>query len=312
MRRFIHNAGLIICLVAVGLLPSVSWGEMTSRIFFKDGRAPGNYELISRARSEIKAKSLESMREMPINVSAIKKLQFQFDYSPATVDKLNGGADYKEIAALLWKDLRPTFDYFDLPCEGLENLSLMVTALYWAGEYDKITEVDREESRLNNKPLRQTIDLYKLLTIISQRRLLVAEDELKKIEKEQPALLKTAPYVYAQAELQLSEQKALAAQKTIARLIVDYPKDFEWMPPALLLSARTYYALGNLDVASQILEELRLAYPMKHWTALAVELQKLIESRRALLQKEAPAAEPEKEPELKDKGQETEASQPKP
>lgn len=254
---------------------SVAVAGPSATVFFKDSERFEAVELLKRvSKTEIEVRYTSNNLKTILRTADIRLIQFQFEFTPRDVQKLHGEADYKALSPMLWKNLQPIFPYLDLPCDGAEYLPALVNSLYWTGDYEKINEAAIEFLRINNPALQQITSVYRMLSAIDQERYLVAEEQLKKIVEEQPELAKSTVSLYARAKIHAGNKEWSKAQETIARLVIQFPKDFEWMPPALLLSARCYHALKHPDVARNILDEVRLAYPRKYWVDMSDDLRK--------------------------------------
>jgi tetratricopeptide (TPR) repeat protein len=296
-RAFFAGTVLMWCLMLVS-----SMAGPIGTVYLKSSGQFDEAEILSRVdRSKIKVRYTSNNLQATIPIKDIGKIQFRFSFSRVEVINLYAAADYVPLAALLWNNFQPVFPYLDLPYEGSEYLPIMVNALYWAGEYGKLTEASIEFRRIDNKPLQQVVDLYQMLAAIDQKQFLAAEDQLVNLQKDQPELANSSIVLYARAKIQGGNGKWVEAQKTLARLVVTFPKDFEWMPPALLLEAQAYLETGKPEVASQILKEVRLVFPKARWLSMADDLQKRITAVAPQDEGENGAAPPIEQPAEKGK-----------
>ena len=51
-----------------------------------------------------------------------------------------------------------------------------------------------------------------------------------------------------------------------------YPRDREWMAPALYLKAEIYLNTGSMAQAEQVVQELKWSYPDSEWMRKAMAL----------------------------------------
>jgi tetratricopeptide (TPR) repeat protein len=244
-------------------------------VFFKNSDRFETVEILKRvSKTEIEVRYTSNNLKTILRAQDIRVIQFQFEFTPRDIQKLYGDADYKALAPMLWKNLQPIFPYLDLPYDGAEYLPILVNSLYWTGQHEKINEASIEFLRIDNPSLQNITHLYRMLSAIDQERYLAAEAQMKKIAEDQPELAKSAVLLYARAKIHAGNKEWSKAQETLARLVIQYPKDFDWMPPSLLLSARCYFELKHPKVANQILDEVKLAYPRKLWLEMADDLRK--------------------------------------
>lgn len=276
--------------VAVGVLTAPAAAQTAipkARIILTSG-SQMNVEVLERVSpNAIKVRDVDSKSEATLQRNDIRSIRFEFDIQRGAIDLAYGDTDFKAVADRLWKELRPILPYADLPVNGPEYFPMLLNALFWTEQYGRINELYPFILRIQDPPLHQLARLYRLLSLIAQDRLLVANEDLKKLQDEttEPAI--KPAILYAEARLKAARKEWSPAQRTVAQVIVFHPKDFDWMPPALLLSAQTHMELGRLQVASQILAEVREAYPKKHWIAMADALQKQLDTKMDTAEKEA-------------------------
>ena len=71
-----------------------------------------------------------------------------------------------------------------------------------------------------------------------------------------------ALYRSADASVEKEYKKSL---REIVKIVALYPRDREWMAPALYLEAQIYFTTGLIAQAEQVAQELRWSYPDSEW-----------------------------------------------
>ncbi len=78
---------------------------------------------------------------------------------------------------------------------------------------------------------------------------------------------------FVRGRIALAEKKYPVALQHFSNVIVFHSRDPEWMPAATFYEGVVYKRTGYLTAASNIIEELKLAYPGTVWSRRAVELK---------------------------------------
>ena len=174
--------------------------------------------------------------------------------------------------------VKPLLSYSDLPGEIPRYISQTLRLYVRAGLFDDAIQMSYIISKLcRDETLRREAQAYRAAALMEVGRLQTAAMELKGLESITRKDDICAPYYYALGKLQIAQTNWPAAQQTAATLVTARPRDLEWMPAGLYLSAQCYAQAGKLEVAKQVLTEIRTAYPTSRWVALADTLEKQLE-----------------------------------
>ena len=79
---------------------------------------------------------------------------------------------------------------------------------------------------------------------------------------------------FVRGRIAIAEKKYPEALQHFSNVIVFHSRDPEWMPAATFYEGVVYKKTGYLTAASNIVEELKLAYPDTVWSRRAAELKK--------------------------------------
>jgi TolA-binding protein len=77
---------------------------------------------------------------------------------------------------------------------------------------------------------------------------------------------------YVEARMLLLKKEYKNALREVVKIVALYPRDREWMAPALFLEAEIYVKLGAMAQVEQVVQELRWSYPDSEWTNKAMSL----------------------------------------
>ena len=117
----------------------------------------------------------------------------------------------------------------------------------------------------------QNSELETILTLIDGNQLPEASRAFAALRN--PDALAPALAEFVRGRITLAEKKYPEALKHFSNVIVFHSRDPEWMPAATFYEGMVYKKTGYLEAASNIIEELKLAYPDTVWSRRAVELK---------------------------------------
>ena len=83
---------------------------------------------------------------------------------------------------------------------------------------------------------------------------------LRNAERVSPPMLH-----YIEARMHLLRKEYKKSLREIVKIVALYPRDREWMAPALYLEAEIYFTTGLIAQAEQVAQELRWSYPDSEW-----------------------------------------------
>jgi tetratricopeptide (TPR) repeat protein len=219
------------------------------------------------SRDMIRLRDVTGGSEAGIGVRDIKMIEFEFEFDRAEIERQYHQTRFKQTAETLWAALRPCLPYIELPNNASEYLSMMLSAMYWNKQYQELGEATAGIlSFSRNEPLRLEARLMRVLALVAQGRVPAAREDLAKVPADNAHDNIVAMRLFAEASIHVGEDNWDQALQTLARLVAFHGKNFDWMPPALVLLARAYARAGRYEVADQIVSELQMISPRTHWT----------------------------------------------
>lgn len=190
-------------------------------------------------------------------------------------------ADHAGAAEDLHKLLQPRYAYLDLPSDLPRYASQLLRLQTRAGRFEAVLNSSQLIGRFTkDETLRREAQAYRAVAWLETGRPNAADQELKAWTGISAKDELAGPYYYVRASQQLTQSNFPAAHLAAAQIIAFRPRDFEWMPAGLYLSAKCYLADGKLPVAEQIIAEITTAYPQTRWAELATKLTPEIARRR--------------------------------
>lgn len=114
-------------------------------------------------------------------------------------------------------------------------------------------------------------DLKAVLTLIDEGQTAKAASAFAGLNI--PDATSPAMAEFVRGRLALAGKKYPQALQHFSNVIVFHSRDPEWMPAATFYEGVVYKRTGYLTAASNIVEELEMAYPNTVWSARAAELK---------------------------------------
>jgi len=115
-------------------------------------------------------------------------------------------------------------------------------------------------------------ELTRVLTLIDQNKPAEAARAfaaLKTPDAPSPAMAE-----FVRGRLAITKKKYPEALQHFSNVVVFHSRNPKWMPAATFYEGVVYKKTGYLTAASNIVEELKLAYPDTEWSRRAGELKK--------------------------------------
>ena len=256
-----------------------------AKVVLTDGQEL-NVELLGReGNGLVNLREVGKEHEVGLPAKDFKSIEFVVDLEEAKVYDLYNQGDFRTAAEKLKQMLEPMFGYLNLPHNLAEPLSLYLKCLYWDRQYKELAKVSYLMEVIRDPQIQKEAQLFRILGWQALHDMRNAERELGKVgeitrkDKEGGAM-----YFFALSQMYLTQKEWLKAQEAAATVVAFYPRDFEWIGPALCASAEAYGRAGHYKVAKQIIDEVNLAFPNSYWGQTAKELQQSLEQQQ---QKEA-------------------------
>lgn len=254
-------SGLLLLLCAVGASAQTNWPRAT--LTLKNNR-PFKAELLGRKDREwLRIRRLDNPAEIQLPDADVVQIEFDLPLEESGGLAAYAEGKFEEAADRLGPLLEPTLRFMNVSNNLQDEAMSYLHSLYWAGRHTQtLAACDTMLARLDEKsPLGRDTQLYRILSLLAQ-------GQYERVERSFAALpvpgvddAWAAEYWIIKATLEERANQMTALQDTSARLIAFRSRDLEWMPLALVFSARSYLATGEVAVAKQILEEIDLVFP---------------------------------------------------
>lgn len=255
---------LIGCVTAVTL---VAQAEYEVTITFANGSQRTVGELVVQNGKVVLAK--ENL-QVPFN--QLKELNFTFE-EPLTAEEceifIKRGA-YDEMLARVDAFLEPVKNGLSLPGNLDLYIQYKMRASFWLEKYDE-AQASAQMLQSKNSSYASLAGLYEVLMLLEQER---SVDETKaafdKISNPQDISGVMTEYICGRLALAAYEYDE--ALQYFSNVLVYHSRDPEWVPAATFYEGKLYKRTGLLESASNIAEELEVAYPDSYWSGRADEL----------------------------------------
>jgi tetratricopeptide (TPR) repeat protein len=263
------TSGLLVGGAALGLLlalvPAVhaqtNWPKAT--LTLKNNR-PFKAELLGRKDREwLRIRRLDNPAEIQLPDADVVQIEFELPLEESGGMAAYAEGNFSEAADRLGPLLEPTLRFMNVSNNLQDEAMSYLRSLYWAGRHTQtLAACDTMLARLDEKtPLGRDTQLYRILTLLAQGQYERVERAFATLPAPRVDDEWAAEYWIIKATLEERANKMAALQDTSARIIAFRSRDLEWMPLALVFSARSYLATGEVAVARQILEEIDLVFP---------------------------------------------------
>jgi tetratricopeptide (TPR) repeat protein len=207
----------------------------------------------------------------PIATNAVERLNFQFRelspelcaslYSSGRVASLRGRLDQILSSFSGLKTIPSNLDvywYWLLKCE------------YWGGnEAGALRAVDVLQGSRSQQEA-DVAEMYATLIWLDRKNIDRAQQHRNRIRNAELVSLPMSHYIEARMLYLKKEYKK--ALREVVKIVALYPRDREWMAPALFLEAELYMQLGAISQVEQVVQELRWSYPDTEWMNKSMNL----------------------------------------
>lgn len=218
-------------------------------------------------------KVILSKENLSVPFEQIQSANFTFD-EPLTTNEcdvfLKRGA-YGEMVNRLNLFLEPVKQGLTVPGDIDVYVKYKMRACFWAEKFDEAQAM--ANILLSKKsPFSPVAGLYKVLIMMEQEQ---PSDEVRAAfeQIQNPDSISGAIAEYIRGRLAVGERQYEPALKHFANVLVFYGRDPEWVPAATLQEGLVYKKTGYLESASNVAEELKIAYPDSYWGRRADELK---------------------------------------
>jgi tetratricopeptide (TPR) repeat protein len=243
-------------------------------------------ELTGRDGATVLCREPGKTTEIGFSARDIAWVEFEMGPQGRRIEEQLVAQEFKEAAAALTLVLKPLYPYLDLPSDLPKQAAQLMQLLLRTGQYDEAIPTSYLIQRFTkDDDLKRQAQAYRVVAFLELGRLNSAIPELKQlgnVTRKEPNVM--APYFYAQATLQILQTNWAAAHQSAAQIVAFQPRNFEWMPAGLYLSAKCYGGTGKFDVAEQIIAEINTAFPKTKWAELAAKLGDELQQKKRELE----------------------------
>jgi len=200
--------------------------------------------------------------------------RINFDFGPElTLEKCEEmfkAGSFDELSRGLSPILEQTLPFAALPGNLEEFLIFQMKAQFWTGQYSAM-EITAEALKRRRSPAADLGALYNVLVLIEQRRSADADAAFKAIGR--PDEVSAPMALFIRARLAMEDRNFREALRLLARVVVLYSRDPEWVPAATLYEGLSYKRTGHVASAGNVSRELKERYPGGYWSRRAEELK---------------------------------------
>lgn len=244
-----------------------------AEVLFSDRRALKVDMLGPTGNQMMRMVILDSGATLEQPIKSIAKVKFELPFNPEELQKSFTFGNYTNVLQNLESFLPSMYPFLDLDSNVKPLYSVLVRSQYWQEKYaDAITVCNRLTRAFpENSPEQLEFRLLKILCLHSlgqPQETIKPLNEIPKLGIRDPL---SPLFWYAQAQLHASTNNLYDANDYAAKIIAFSPKEMDWMPPALFLTARFYASTNRFDVARQICKELEIVAQDTPWQQRAVD-----------------------------------------
>lgn len=264
-------------LLAVGLLATLfstaRLQAINGKVLFDDNRAMSVDMIGPTGNKMMRMIILDSGATLEHPINKITGVTFELPFDQEELKRNYTFGSYTNVLTVLEPFLPEMYPFLDLQSNVKPLYSMMVRSQYWEKKYADAIAVCNRLTRAfpDDSPAQME---FRLMRILCQHGLGQPKETIKPLN-EFPKLDIRDPlsplYWYSMAQLHASTNNLYEANDYAAKIIAFAPKELDWMPPALFLTARFNASTNQFDVARQICKELELVAQNTPWQQRAVD-----------------------------------------
>lgn len=200
----------------------------------------------------------------PIATNAIERLEFRFrELSPDLCASLYSNGRMASLCGRLDQVLSPLSPLKNIPSNLDVYWYWLLKCEYWSGnEAGALRAVEVLKASSSTQEA-SAAEGYATLIWLDRKNIDRAQFywmRLRNAERVSPPMLH-----YIEARMHLLRKEYKKSLREIVKIVALYPRDREWMAPALYLEAEIYFTTGLIAQAEQVAQELRWSYPDSEW-----------------------------------------------
>jgi hypothetical protein len=211
----------------------------------------------------------DSPAEIGMPGREFKSIEFNFNTGDKNPGDLYSERQYNQLTPLLVPIVQAVLPYLDLPNNMTPWAVMLLRCHYWRGEHQELRTLSHQLERLPDPAVQQEARAIRALSFADRNWEKDARKELDALGDVPPDSELAAVEDLVRAKLALADQRWSEAQEQAARVVAFHAKRFDWLPPALYVSALAQAGGGATNTAVQILHELELVAPGSAWSEQA-------------------------------------------
>lgn len=270
-RNFI--AGLLLVVASAGQ------AQVPARLTLKSG-VDWLAVLYSFSDGQLELQQRGSDQRLTVPAEMFSQVVFTAPADRTELQDLYVRGEFNQVFNRLSTAIEPLKPYLSLPNNMTPYLMVQLKAAVWADRDQAVLEIaGLLQGAVLTPEERAEVERFPVLALIRSGRLEEAERKLEALDIRMDKERDSALSWYLLARLRERQGRVPEAQEAAARIVAFHARDFEWMPPGLLLLAGLYGETGQYNAAEQVLQELRELYASPHWTAQATRLTEALKKK---------------------------------
>ena len=210
------------------------------------------------------------LQQGTLSFSRISRMEFEFGdgLTAQKCETLFNEGSFDQLEKSLAVALKPAASFVRLPGNLDVYLTWQMKVQFWTGKYAEMSRT-AELLRQRNAQPSGLAGMYAALALIEQGR----TGEAAKVFTATGAAEANPMALFVRARLAMAKQEYRQALQYLARIVVTYNQDPEWMPAATLYEGLVYKQTSSLEASGNIAKELIEKYPNGYWHGRAAELK---------------------------------------
>lgn len=218
------------------------------------------------------SKVILAKENLQVPFDQIQAAEFSFE-EPLTDEECRGflkRGEYTAMVDRLSAFLEPVKQGLGLPGNLDLYIQYKMRACFWVEQYDE-AQAMAQILQTKNSSYAPLAGLYEVLISLEQE---ASVEQVRDAFDNVPNAkeISGAMSEYIRGRLAMEDRDYDEALQRFSNVLVYYPRDPEWVPAATFYEGMVYKKTGYLKSASNVAEELEIAYPDSDWSGRADEL----------------------------------------
>lgn len=279
--RVLVVVSLLVC-VLFGPAVAVAQTNWPKAMLTLKNNRPFKAELLGRRDREwMRIRRLDNPAEIQLPDSDVVAIEFDIPVEESGGLQAYAEGRFADAADRLGPLLDPTLRFMNVSNNLMRETASYIRSLYWSGRHTQTVAVC-DVLLVRSPPdegLGRDATMYRLLSLFALQQYERVDRAFQELKE--PAIDDEGAVEFWMLQSMLLERARSMEklQEVAARVIAFRSRSIEWMPQALVYSARSHLATGEVAIAQQILEEIELVYPRAPCSNLVVELRQALAAR---------------------------------